>query len=70
MIAGLLFAREDAVDRPEMLAATLPFSGGTLIEYQARLLLAAGAAQIIVVVARTTPELVGAQGNAGLSIQG
>lgn len=60
MIAGLLFAREDAVDRPEMLAATLPFSGGTLIEYQARLLLAAGAAQIIVVVTRTTPELVGA----------
>jgi len=60
MIAGLLFANEDAVDRPELLAATLPFSGGTLIEYQARLLRTAGAAQIIVVVTRTTPELVGA----------
>ncbi|WP_343528186.1 hypothetical protein [Sphingomonas sp.] len=32
----------------------------TLIEYQARLLIAAGAAQIIIVVARLTPELLGA----------
>ena len=60
MIAGLLFANEDAIDRPDVLAATLPFGGGTLIEFQARLLLAAGAAQIIVVVTRAPPELVGA----------
>ncbi|WP_394662547.1 hypothetical protein [uncultured Sphingomonas sp.] len=42
------------------MTATLPFAGVTLIEYQARLLMAAGAAQIIIVVARLTPELLGA----------
>lgn len=60
MLAGLLFAIHDADDRPDRLAATLPFSGVTLIEYQARLLIAAGVAQVIVVVARMTPELLGA----------
>lgn len=60
MLAGLLFAKDDADDRPDTLTATLPFGGGTLIEYQARLLVAAGAAQIIVAVTRTTPELIGA----------
>ncbi|WP_380779182.1 hypothetical protein [Sphingomonas sp. R86520] len=60
MLAGLLFAIHDADDRPDRLAATLPFSGVTLIEYQARLLIAAGVSQIIVVVARMTPELLGA----------
>jgi hypothetical protein len=60
MIAGLLFATEESIDRPGLLAATLPFGGATLIEYQARLLIAAGAAQIIVGVTRATPELVGA----------
>ncbi|WP_374296914.1 hypothetical protein [Sphingomonas sp.] len=60
MLAGLLFAIDDAEDRPGRLTATLPFAGVTLIEYQARLLVAAGAAQIIVVVARLTPELLGA----------
>ena len=60
MLAGLLFAIHDADDRPDRLAATLPFSGVTLIEYQARLLVAAGVSQIIVVVARLTPELLGA----------
>lgn len=60
MLAGLLFAIDDAEDRPGRLTATLPFAGVTLIEYQARLLMAAGAAQIIVVVARLTPELLGA----------
>jgi hypothetical protein len=60
MLAGLLFAIHDADDRPDRLAATLPFSGVTLIEYQARLLIAAGVSQIIVVVARLTPELLGA----------
>ena len=60
MLAGLLLATHDADDRPGHLAATLPFGGVTLIEYQARLLIEAGAAQIIVVVARLTPELLGA----------
>jgi hypothetical protein len=65
MLAGLLFATHEAEDRPGTLAATLPFAAGTLIEYQARLLLAAGAAQIVVVVARLTPELLGALARVG-----
>ena len=60
MLSGLLFAIHDADDRPGRCTATLPFAGVTLIEYQARLLIAAGAAQIIIVVARLTPELLGA----------
>lgn len=60
MLAGLLFATEDASDRPGSLAATAPFGGLTLIEYQARLLVSAGAAQLVIVVARMTPELLGA----------
>ena len=60
MLAGLLFAMHDADDRPAMLTATLPFGGVTLIEYQARLLIAAGASQIVILVARLTPELLGA----------
>lgn len=60
MLAGLIFATEDADDRPGTLAATLPFGGLTLIEFQARLLVAAGASQIILVIARLTPELLGA----------
>ncbi|PAX09330.1 hypothetical protein [Sphingomonas lenta] len=60
MLAGLLFAINDAEDRPDRLAATLPFAGATLIEYQARLLAAAGASQIVVAVARLTPDLLGA----------
>lgn len=60
MLAGLLFATADASDRHDTLAATLPVGGVTLIEFQARLLVAAGASQIIVVVSRLTPELLGA----------
>ncbi len=60
MLAGLIFATEDADDRRGTLAATLPFGGLTLIEFQARLVVAAGASQLIVVVARLTPELLGA----------
>ena len=60
MLAGLIFATEDADDRPGTLAETLPFGGLTLIEFQARLLVAAGATQLILVVARMTPELLGA----------
>ena len=65
MLAGLLLATHDADDRPGHLAATLPFGGVTLVEYQARLLIEAGAAQIIVVVARLTPQLIGAMTRIG-----
>ncbi|GGB34095.1 hypothetical protein GCM10011380_24400 [Sphingomonas metalli] len=65
MLAGLLFADHEALDRPGQLTATLPFGGVTLIEYQARLLIAAGAAQLIVSVGRLTPELLGALGRIG-----
>lgn len=65
MLAGLLFATHEAEDRPGALAATLPFAAGTLIEYQARLLAACGATQIVVVVARLTPELIGAMARIG-----
>lgn len=60
MLAGLIFATEDAGDRPGTLAATLPFGGMTLLEYQARLLVGAGAGQILVAVTRMTPALLGA----------
>ncbi|ODP37560.1 hypothetical protein [Sphingomonas turrisvirgatae] len=60
MLAGLIFATEDAGDRPGTLAATLPFGGMTLLEYQARLLVGAGVAQILVAVTRMTPALLGA----------
>lgn len=60
MLAGLIFATDDADDRPDLLAATLPFAGGTLIEFQARLLIAAGVGQLLIVAARLSPELLGA----------
>ena len=60
MLAGLLFATHETEDRPDRLVATLPFGGVTLIEYQARLLIGAGASQIILVATRPTPELLGA----------
>ena len=65
MLAGLLFAVDDATDQPGRLIATLPFGGVTLIEYQARLLIAAGCTQIVVLVARLTPELLGAVARIG-----
>lgn len=60
MLTGLLFAIEEAVDDPARLVATLPFAGSTLIEHQARQLVVAGAAQIVIVGDRHTPELLGA----------
>lgn len=48
-----------------MLAASLPFGGSTLVEFQARLLVEAGASQIVIVVARLTPELTGALNRIG-----
>ncbi|MDP1026112.1 hypothetical protein Q5H91_02720 [Sphingomonas sp. KR1UV-12] len=65
MLAGLLFADHEALDRPGQLTATLPFGGVSLIEYQARLLVGAGASQLIVSVGRLTPELLGALGRIG-----
>lgn len=65
MLAGLIFATSDAADRPEALTATLAFGGATLVEYQARLLADAGAAQILIAVARVTPELLGAASRIG-----
>lgn len=65
MLAGLLFATREAVDRPGTLTATLPFAAATLVEYQARLLIAAGASQIVVIVSRLTPELIGALARIG-----
>ena len=60
MIAGLIFATEAAEDRGEALAATSPFGGMTLIEYQARLLIGCGAGQLMIAVARVTPALLAA----------
>ncbi|WP_343750976.1 hypothetical protein [Sphingomonas japonica] len=60
MLAGLIFATEEADDKPGALAATLPFGGMTLIEYQARLLIACGAGHLMIAVARVTPALLGA----------
>src|SRR3546814_13155086 len=65
MLAGLIFATDDDDDRPDKLAATLPFGGGTLLEYQARLLIAAGAAQLLVAVTRLLPALIGAVNRIG-----
>ena len=65
MLAGLIFAIEEAADRPGTLAATLPFGGMTLLEYQARLLSGAGVTQIFVAVGRMTPALLAAVNRAG-----
>ena len=65
MLAGLLFATHDALDRPGTLTATLPLGGTTLIEAQARMLVELGASQIVVLVGRVTPELLGALGRIG-----
>lgn len=60
MLAGLIFAIEEAADRPGTLAATLPFGGMTLLEYQVRLLSGAGVEHIMVAVGRMTPALLNA----------
>lgn len=65
MLTGLIFATEEAEHQPGVLAATLPFGGMTLIEYQARLLIAAGAAQLLVAVGRVTPALAAAVNRIG-----
>ncbi|WP_404339526.1 hypothetical protein AB2M62_08920 [Sphingomonas sp. MMS12-HWE2-04] len=60
MLAGLIFAIEEASDRPGTLVATLPFGGMTLLEYQIRLLAGAGADQVLIAVGRVTPALLAA----------
>lgn len=60
MLAGLIFAIEEATDRPGSLVATLPFGGMTLLEYQIRLLNGAGAGQILIAVGKMTPALLAA----------
>lgn len=60
MLVGLLFAIEECEDQPGALIATQSFGASTLIEFQARLLIGAGAGHIAVVVARLTPELIAA----------
>ena len=60
MLAGLIFAIDEAADRPGTLAATLPFGGMTLLEYQVRLLTGAGVGQVMVAVGRMTPALLNA----------
>ncbi|RYY22988.1 MAG: hypothetical protein EOP62_21700 [Sphingomonadales bacterium] len=57
MLAGLIFAVEEATDRPGTLVATLPFGGMTLLEYQIRLLAGAGAERILIAVGKMTPQL-------------
>lgn len=60
MLAGLLFAFEEATEPVGRLVATLPFAGTTLIEHQARQLVAAGAGQIVVIGEEAGPEVAGA----------
>jgi hypothetical protein len=65
MLAGLIFAIEEASDRPGTLVATLPFGGMTLLEYQVRLLAGAGAEHVLVAVGKMTPALLAAVNRAG-----
>jgi hypothetical protein len=60
MLAGLIFAIEEAEDRPGTLAATLPFGGMTLLEYQVRLLAGVGAERVLVAVGQMPPVLIAA----------
>lgn len=60
MLAGLIFAIEEASDRPGSLVATLPFGATSLLEHQVRLLDAAGAEQVLIAVGRMTPALLAA----------
>ena len=60
MLAGLIFATEDVEGRGDRLAATLPFGGMTLLEYQARMLITGGASHLLIAVSRMTPALLGA----------
>jgi hypothetical protein len=64
-LCGLIFAVEEAQDRPGTLVASLPFGGMTLLEYQIRLLAGIGAEQVLVAVGKVTPQFLGAIERAG-----
>lgn len=59
-LAALISAYHDSPDAPGQLRATLPIAGRTLVERQARLAAAAGAAPIVILVERVPPELAAA----------
>lgn len=59
-LAALISAYHESPDSPGQLRATLPIAGRTLIERQARLAAAAGAAPVVILVERVPPELVAA----------
>ena len=59
-LAALISAYHDSPDAPGQLRATLPIAGRTLVERQARLAAAAGAAPVVILVERVPPELVAA----------
>lgn len=64
-LCGLIFAVEEAQDRPGTLVASLPFGGMTLLEYQIRLLAGIGASQVLVAVGKVTPQFLAAIERAG-----
>lgn len=64
-LCGLIFAVEEAQDRPGTLVASLPFGGMTLLEYQIRLLAGLGASQVLVAVGKVTPQFLAAIERAG-----
>lgn len=64
-LCGLIFAVEEAQDRPGTLVASLPFGGMTLLEYQIRLLAGIGAEQVLVAVGKVTPQFLAAIERAG-----
>ncbi len=64
-LCGLIFAVEEARDRPGTLVASLPFGGMTLLEYQIRLLAGIGAEQVLVAVGKVTPQFLAAIERAG-----
>jgi hypothetical protein len=59
-LAALISAYHDSPDAPGQLRATLPIAGRTLLERQARLAAAAGAAPIVILVERVPAELAAA----------
>lgn len=59
-LAALISAYHDSPDAPGRLRATLPIAGRTLVERQARLAAAAGAAPVVILVERVPPELAAA----------
>jgi hypothetical protein len=59
-LAALISAYHDSPDAPGQLRAMLPIAGRTLVERQARVAAAAGAAPVVILVERVPPELAAA----------